>query len=83
MAFREQENLKTDRADPCGTPREAEGMTGCCAFMMSEAGSGCPCGPLIRRHRVAILTILAFVAAAILVSQVGGILGIIAFVRTL
>ena len=42
----------------------------------------CPCGSVLRRHRAAIYSVAAGLMLAVVISQVGGILGIIAFFRT-
>lgn len=60
----------------------------CCAGLGScDAGDGqtAPCcdGSMLKRHRLAVCAVVSVLALAFLVSQVGGILGVIAFFRTL
>jgi len=56
---------------------------GCCGPAAVEAEASCPCAGAVKGHKLAFIGILTAVAAAFLISQVGGILGIIAFIRTL
>ena len=48
-----------------------------------EAAQDCLCATIFREHRAAAIAAIGLVTLAILISQVGGILGIIAFFRTL
>jgi len=50
---------------------------------MSRMVPECPCGSMIKGHKLAAFGIFSLFPAMLLVSQVGGILGIVAFVRTL
>ncbi len=50
---------------------------------MAETASQCPCGSMINGHKLVAFVMISLIAAMLLVGQVGGILGIIAFVRTL
>ncbi|MHC4447122.1 MAG: hypothetical protein ACYSXF_04975 [Planctomycetota bacterium] len=59
------------------------GLAACCGPAMAEMTKGCPCEGAFKSHRVAVFAILAAVTLAFLISQVGGILGVIAFARTL
>ena len=59
------------------------GGCGCGSTMAEMTQDGCPCGSMLRNHRLAIFAILAVILVAFFISQVGGILGIAAFVRTL
>ena len=56
--------------------------TGCCGPAMAETTRGCPCESMWKNHRLAGVAILGVVLLALLISQAGGILGIIAFFRT-
>jgi hypothetical protein len=58
------------------------GGASCCGPEMMEAMGDCPCGSLMKGHRGILYAILAVVVLAFLISQVGGILGIIGFFRT-
>jgi hypothetical protein len=51
--------------------------------MMAEMMQQCPCGSFLKNHWLAAFTIFAMMLLMFLISQVGGILGIIAFFRTL
>jgi hypothetical protein len=68
---------------PCGT---GEAMMSCCGPEMTENMKNMkkmPCRTVFRRHRFAIFTMLTMGFLAVMVSQIGGVLGIIAFFRTL
>ena len=71
----------------CGCPDGQESgdaeATSCCGPQTAEMMQGCSCGSFLKAHRLAALAIFSLVALAFLISQVGGILGIIAFCRTL
>ena len=66
-------------------PEEPKGFdfAACCGPMMKEMMQSCPCGAMMKRHWLAAFVIFSLVVLAFLISQVGGILGIIAFIRTL
>ena len=65
-------------------PTSSPGVTaGCCGPEMSGMAPECPCGSMVKGHKLAAFGVLSLFLAMLLVSQVGGILGIIAFVRTL
>ncbi len=63
-------------------PDEAN-VFGCCGPGMAKMMKNCSFGTAMKRYRWIFFGIFAAIVAAFLVSQVGGILGIIAFVRTL
>ena len=71
-----------------GQPGE-QGQTGCGETAgpfgpeMAAMMQACPCGSFFKEHRLAVLAVFSLVILAFLISQVGGILGIIAFVWTL
>ena len=63
---------------------------GCCSATQPEAAKGGGCGDMmqdccgaLKRHRLAVFTVVSAIVLAVLVSQVGGVLGIIGFFRTL
>ena len=56
-------------------PGSADGA-GCCGETMQS------CCQALKRHRLAVLTVISAIVLAVLVSQVGGVLGIIGFFRT-
>ncbi|NQT88270.1 hypothetical protein HQ560_15995 [bacterium] len=62
--------------------KEAE-RAGCCGPAAADTAEGCPCAAAFQSHRVVCTIVLAAAALAFLVSQVGGVMGIIAFFRTL
>ena len=76
-----QERIGTDRNETKGGQPGEQGQTGCpeTAAMMQA----CPCGSFLKEHRLGVLAVFSLVILAFLISQIGGILGIIAFVRTL
>ncbi len=51
--------------------------------MIADMMKECSCGSMIKEHRVGALAIFSLVALLFLISQIGGVLGIIAFFRTL
>lgn len=57
--------------------------TRCCGPMTADMTAQCPCGSFFKEHRLAAIGIFSLMILVFLVSQVGGILGIIGFVRTL
>ena len=69
------------RAAP-GEPNPTDAV-GCCDPMTAEMMQECPCGTFFKEHRLAGLVIFSLAILALLISQVGGILGIIAFFRTM
>jgi len=78
-----------EKPNCCGNEREpspgedASSGWSCCEPGAEEATEECPCGSVFKKHRGVLTLALAGVALAFLISQVGGILGIIAFIRTL
>jgi len=50
---------------------------------MAEMVQSCPCGSFLKRHRLVAFAVFSLIVLMFLISQVGGILGIIAFIRTL
>ena len=66
--------------DPAG--RTATEMAACCGPDMVKMTQGCPCSSAMKSHWRAALAVFSVVFLAFLISQIGGILGIIAFFRT-
>ena len=74
-----------DRPEPQGTPccagaAEATDFWGGSGEGMSRACSSC--GAMLKRHRVAVYTMLVGFGLTALILQAGWILGVIAFFRT-
>ena len=67
---------KTERDD--GTERAA-----CCDTAPEQTAGNCPCTSALKGRRLVAYAALGIFSLALLISQVGGILGIAAFVRTL
>jgi hypothetical protein len=59
------------------------GWAACCGPERFGTAEGCPCAGAFKSHRVACVVVLTVAALAFLVSQLGGVLGIVAFFRTL
>lgn len=55
----------------------------CCGPGMAEMMKQCPCAAAMKNHPVIGIAVLSLMLLMFLISQVGGILGIIAFFRTL
>lgn len=62
--------------------KTAGDMMGCCGSMMTEMSQGCSCGTIMKKHKTIFCLIFVLLILMFLVSQVGGILGILAFFRT-
>lgn len=76
-----EEDVKARQGQaPCCRPGETGGADG--DAVTAEAAQACPCGSALKEHRLAVFGGLSLLALAFLVSQVGGILGIIGFFRT-
>ena len=54
----------------------------CCGPDMSKMMQECLCASAMKSHRKTAIVVMSVVFLAFLISQVGGILGIIAFFRT-
>jgi hypothetical protein len=67
--------------DPAG--RTAAQTTACCGPEVAKMMQDCPCGAAMRGHWKTALVAVGLVFLAFLVGQVGGILGAIAFFRTI
>ena len=55
----------------------------CCGPEATAAATECPCASFFKKHPLAALGMFLVMLLMFLISQVGGILGIIAFIRTL
>ena len=66
--------------DPAG--RTAAEMTSCCGPDTAKMMQECPCASAMKGHWKTALVAVSLVFLAFLISQVGGILGMIAFFRT-
>ncbi len=82
------ERLKTSQSETGGTSGEQGRvggfeMPGCCGPETAETVQSCPCGSFLKGHRLAAFAVFSLIALMFLISQVGGILGIIAFFRTM
>lgn len=55
----------------------------CCDPEVTAAKIECPCASFFKKHPLMGLGIFSIMLLMFLISQVGGILGIIAFIRTL
>ena len=63
--------------------QDTEGRTAaCCGPYTAKMMQECPCASAMKSHRKTALVAISVVFLAILISQVGGILGMIAFFRT-
>ncbi len=54
----------------------------CCGPTAEATGADCPCASAMKGRPVIAFALIAGVALALAISQVGGILGILAFFRT-
>ena len=62
---------------------EAAAAPAACCWPTAEAtGADCPCTSAMKSHRVIAFALIGGVALALAISQVGGIMGILAFFRT-
>ena len=80
-----EDNRNDDHAETqcCGPDgQETSTPTTCCDFETTDTTDACPCGSAMKKHKGAFIGIFALMFLALLISQVGGILGIIAFART-
>jgi hypothetical protein len=66
--------------DPAG--RTVAEMVGCCGPDMATMMQDCPCASAMKGHWKTALVAFSLVFLAFLASQIGGILGIVAFFRT-
>jgi hypothetical protein len=58
------------------------GSTGPRGSDMDKMMEACPCGDLLKRHRLAAFTTLVALGFGVLILQAGWVLGVIAFFRT-
>ena len=74
----------------CGEPGKQQDSVGrtaaetatCCGPDMAKMMQECPCSSAVKSHWKTALVAFSIVFLAFLISQVGGILGMIAFFRT-
>ncbi len=80
-----EENITPNRNTKPATPDKPTGpdMPGGCGPEMAEMMRQCQCGQFLKKHWLAALTVFMLIVLAFFISQIGGILGIIAFFRTL
>ena len=83
-----EETQDTSRVNSAGGTCEAGenpslNMAEGCGPGMTEMMSKCPCGSMFKTHKLACGGMFLLIALMFLISQVGGILGILAFFRTL
>ena len=85
------EKAKNERTEDRPSGPEFVGV-GCCGDGVDTAGScgnmremmqGGPCAGFLKRHRLAVFTALTVVGLGFLILQVGWVLGVIAFFRTI
>ena len=55
----------------------------CCSPRMGEMMKDCACGSAFKSHPLAACAVLGGIILALVISQVGGILGILAFFRSI
>jgi len=58
---------------------ENRAMASCCG---TEMAKGCPCGTVLREHRIVTISVFVGIALTLLIGLSGSILGFIAFFRT-
>ncbi len=64
---------------------QVQSGAGCCSSPTEDAAGKteeCPCGSIMKKHKFACIVFLSIVVLTFLISQVGGILGMIGFART-
>ena len=80
-----EQNVNNFDKAPESDNRNSQAKTGpavsCCGAEATEAAE-CPCGSFCKNHTLAAVVIFSLMLLMFLISQVGGILGIIAFLRT-
>ena len=67
---------------PAPASRNASEMAACCGPDMVKMTQECPCASAMKGRWKTALLVFSLVILAFLISQVGGILGMIAFFRT-
>jgi hypothetical protein len=78
--------MKTEPTTRSDRTEEHDGGLGdvsCCGMSFAAMAQECPCGSLLRRHRVAAFTWLAACLLIFLMLSAGWVLGVIAFFQTL
>lgn len=76
-----QQNAETERneAGPAGAAQQGA----CCESTTAETTDKCPCCEFLKKHWLVGAAMFLVMLAMLIISQVGGILGIIAFIRTM
>ena len=74
---------KAPDANNQGSQAKSEAGLSCCGSEVMGAMTDCPCASFFKKHPLAMLGMFSVMLLMFLISQVGGILGIIAFIRTL
>ncbi|HDY65022.1 MAG TPA: hypothetical protein ENH84_02160 [Phycisphaerae bacterium] len=82
-----EQNVNNFAKAPEPDNRDSQAKAGpafsCCGEEATEAVTECPCASFFKKHTLAAVGIFSVMLLMFLISQVGGILGIIAFIRTL
>ena len=73
-------SIKPDCGDPTG--RTAAEMAGCCGPDTAKMTQECSCASAMKGRWKTALFVFSLIFLAFLISQVGGVLGMIAFFRT-
>lgn len=77
-----EENAKHDQGRTGAEKRNGFDMAACCGTVAADMMRECPCGTAFKRHPLAAMAILGVMLLVLIISQIGGILGILAFLRT-
>lgn len=79
------QNIPQQDRSECNMPGSPDDLPAadCCSDEMGKMMNECPCCSFVKKHGGLGLLIVAVVILMFLISQVGGILGIIAYFRTL
>ena len=82
-----EQNVNNFAKVPESGNRDSQAKSGpafsCCGTETMEAVTECTCASFFKKHTLAAVGIFSIMLLMFLISQVGGILGIIAFIRTL
>ncbi len=74
---------KASASDDPDSQVTTEAALSCCGPEAEAAAAECPCASFFKKHPLAAFGMFSVMLLMFLISQVGGILGIIAFIRTL
>ena len=82
---KEQINIpqKTSGQENSNTDPNTGDQSSCCGPEMTDMMAQCPCCSFIKKHWLLGFGIFLLMLLMLIISQVGGVLGIIAFFRTL